>query len=253
MQEPFKFCPACGAQNHLSAGFCHACGAQSPPVQAAPAIQKQPKKQSGNTLLIICGVMVFGCAGLTAIGSLMRPEKNAVSTSFATPTPSATPDGVADAPKFETEPGLTPTKSMPKYSQTLVVAEKLGFELYGQSNPDSTFTAEAERYVDGRKYTFVVMGRAGNSVSVIRIEAWGPQTKQARQQLEEWATEALSLLNRGRLPGDVVQKLYAGATIGDGGISNGFCNVRVLQKPVTPGSNNENDRITVDLIFDKVD
>jgi hypothetical protein len=253
MQEPFKFCPACGAQNHLSAMFCHACGAQATPVQAAPVIQKQPKKQSGNTLLIICGVVVFGCAGLTAIGSLMRSEKNAVSTSFATPTPSATPSGMTDAPKLETQPGLTPTKDMPKYSQILVVAEKLGFELYGQSNPDSTFTAEGERYVDGRKYTFVVMGRAGNSVSTIRIQAWGLQTKQARQQLEEWATEALASLNRGRLPGDVVQKLYAGATIGDDGISNGFCNVQVLQKPVKPGNPNENDRISIDLIFDKAD
>src|SRR5262245_42051392 len=87
----FKFCPACRTQNHFSAQFCQACGAQAlMTIQATPGIQKQPKKQNGNTLLIICGVAVFGCAGLTAIITAVRTNENSGSTSFATPTPSAT-------------------------------------------------------------------------------------------------------------------------------------------------------------------
>lgn len=244
-----KYCHTCGAQNYINAQFCHGCGAQTTPIQPTPVIEKQPKKQGGNTLLIICGIAVFGCAGLTAIGSFMRSDKKIGSTSFATPTPSATPD----LPTHETQPSPTTTKGAPEYSQALVAAEKLGFELVGHTNPDLTFIAEGESHIDGQRYTLVVMGQGGNRVDTIRIQAWGPQTKQVRQRLEEWATETLSSLNRGKLPPDFIRKLYAGVNVGDDGISNGFCNVQVLQKPITPGRPNENDRITIDLIFDKTD
>jgi hypothetical protein len=88
-------------------------------------------------------------------------------------------------------------------------------------------------------------------VDTIRIQAWGVQTKHARQQLEGWATQVLASLNRGQLPDDFVRKLYAGVTVGNDGISNGFCNVQVLQRPVNPGAPSASDRITIDLIFDK--
>ena len=83
MQEPSKSCPQCNAQNQMSAAFCHSCGAHFQP----PVAQQQSKKQGGTILLIICGVLVFGCAGLTAIWSLLRDY---ISTSSATPTPAST-------------------------------------------------------------------------------------------------------------------------------------------------------------------
>jgi hypothetical protein len=72
------------------------------------------------TLLIICGVVVFGCAGLTAIISAVRSNKSVGSTSFATPTPSAT----LNLPGNETQPRTTPTKEMPEYAEVAGVAGK---------------------------------------------------------------------------------------------------------------------------------
>jgi hypothetical protein len=107
MQEPTKFCPRCRAQNQMSAAFCYSCGAHFP---QTPFPQQQPKKQSGMTLLIICGVLVFGCAGLTAIGSLMKDSR---SMSSATPTPTSTlnpttPDySSASSARATTDAGVT--------------------------------------------------------------------------------------------------------------------------------------------------
>src|SRR5687767_4871149 len=84
MQEPSKFCQRCRAQNQIIAAFCYSCGAHFP---QTPVPQQQRKKQGGTTLLIICGVLVFGCAGLTAIGSLVKDSR---SNNSATPTPTST-------------------------------------------------------------------------------------------------------------------------------------------------------------------
>jgi hypothetical protein len=245
MQEPSKFCPRCNAQNQISAAFCYSCGAH---FQQTPFPQQQPKKQGGMTLLIICGVLVFGCAGLTAIGSLLRSDKNVGQMSFATPTPSAT----LSFPRNETQPRTMSNKGMPEYAQVSDIASKLGFQLgVFKNNGGSIFMAEATRFISGREFRFVAMGPASDRVDTVRIQAWGVQTRQARRQLETWATQVLESLNRGQLPGDFIQQLYAGANVGDDGVSNGFCNVQLLQKPSNPGVPNANDRISIDLIFDK--
>ena len=101
----FKFCPACRTQNHISAQFCQACGAQAlMTIQATPGTQKQPKKQNGLGLLIVCGVVVFGCAGLTAIISAVRNNVNVGSTSFETPTPLSPAEHLAAAKKLVAQP-----------------------------------------------------------------------------------------------------------------------------------------------------
>jgi hypothetical protein len=100
-----KFCPVCRTQNHISAQFCQACGAQAlMTIQATPGIQNQPKKQNGLGLLIVCGVVVFGCAGLTAIISAVRNNENLGSTSFATPTPLTPAEHLAAAKKLLAQP-----------------------------------------------------------------------------------------------------------------------------------------------------
>src|SRR5262245_3590056 len=137
-------------------------------------------------------------------------------------------------------------------AQVSNVASKLGFQLGAfKGSGDSGFLAEATQFIAGQEFRFLVMGSARDRVDTIRIQAWGVQTKQVRQRLEKWATQVLSSLNRGQLPRDFIQLLYAGATIGDDGVSNGFCNVQVLQKPINPGVPSASDRITSDLIFDK--
>jgi hypothetical protein len=146
------------------------------------------------------------------------------------------------------------TKGMPEYTQVAVIAGQLGFQLGAfKSNGGSIFMAEAPRYIGDREYRFVVMGPSGDQVDTIRIQAWGFQTKQARQQLETWATQVLSALNRGQLPRDFIRRLYAGANVGNDVVSNGYCNVQVLQRPSNPGAPSPSDRITIDLIFDKTD
>jgi hypothetical protein len=141
---------------------------------------------------------------------------------------------------------------MPEYAQVSDVASKLGFQLGGfKNNGGSIFMAEATQFIGAREFRFVVMGPASDRVDTVRIQAWGFQTKQARQQLEKWATQVLALLNRGQLPRDFIQQLYAGSNVGDDGMSNGFCNVQVLQRPNNPSAPSADDRITIDLIFDK--
>ena len=121
------------------------------------------------------------------------------------------------------------------------------------NNGSSVFLAEAKRFIGDQEFRFVVMGPDRGRVDTIRLQAWGIQTRKARQQLEGWATETLSSLNRGQLPRDFIRQLYAGANVGNDGMSNGFCNVQVLQQPITPGRPSASDRITIDLIFDKTD
>jgi hypothetical protein len=141
MQEPSKFCPACGAQNRISAQFCQACGSRAPVILATPVIQKQPKKQNGIALLIVCGVAVFGCAGLTAIISAVRSNKSVGSTSFATPTPTSIPT-----------PALSPAKHLAEVKKLLSGSYGRGsYELATQHlnaiSPEAKEYEEAQRIV----------------------------------------------------------------------------------------------------------
>lgn len=99
MREPSKFCPRCSAQHHISAAFCHSCGAHFPPM---PVIQNQPKKQNGMTLLIVCGIAVFGCAIFGGIFKALNGNKTAhVESAQLTPSPSPTPIPTPDLPPSE--------------------------------------------------------------------------------------------------------------------------------------------------------
>lgn len=94
MQELFKLCSICGAQNDLSAQFCQACNAQSFPITKA-----RPKQKFRTSLLVKCGVAVFGCSALIGIISMIRedrpaPPKGVILASGPTPTSTPTPTPV---------------------------------------------------------------------------------------------------------------------------------------------------------------
>jgi zinc ribbon protein len=246
MQEPTKFCTYCGMQNNLSAQFCQKCGAQyiGPPPPVLPA---RPKETHGLPFYIACGLGLIIVVSL--ISWILAPPPRA-HLSTATLTPSTTPS----FPGNETRSQTMSNKEMPEYAQVSNVASQLGFQLGAfKNNGSSIFMVEATQFIGSREFRFVVMGPASDRVDTVRIQAWGIQTKQARQQLERWATRVLASLNRGQLPRDFIRQLYAGDNVGDDGVSNGFCNVQVLQRPSNPGVPSASDRITIDLIFDKTD
>jgi hypothetical protein len=253
MKQQIKFCARCRAQNFFNAQFCRGCGTPIP-----TQTFMSPVKKNSNGLMIVLaifGVILGGCVIFGIFGALIDSNKARTSPSTLTslpptPRPTSTLNVLAD----EKESRTAPTREMPAYTQVSRAASKLGFQLGAFENDgDSSFMAEAARFVGGQKFRFVVTGPARDRVDTVRIQAWGFQTKQARRQLERWATQVLASLNRGRLPSDFIRQLYAGSNVGDDGVFNGFCNVQVLQRPISPGIPNPNDRITIDLIFDNTD
>jgi len=243
MQTQATHCPRCGSMNDIINGrFCYVCGS--------------PLRKTSNRwaiiLILFAGVSFVGMVALfvivNAINEKKRPNQIDVKAVWVSPTP--TQNVIANEKQSRT----APAREMPAYAQVSNVASKLGFQLGAfKGDGDSAFMAEAKRFVGGREFRFVVMGPTRDRVDTVRIQAWGIQTEQSRRQLERWATQVLSSLNRGKLPRDFIQQLYAGSNVGDDGVSNGFCNVQVLQSPISPGIPNSNDRITIDLIFDKTD
>src|SRR5262245_2412240 len=249
MEEAYKFCSACGAQNNLSAQFCQRCGARYDGAPPPPVVRQQSRRPYLRLLLLLV-VAFFGCAIFGRVFMSLQGNKTP-STESTTLTGSPAPTATLNVQGDEKQSSAESVKGMPEYAQVASMASKIGFQLSVKSNADSSFIAEATKFIDGREFKFVVMGPSSDRVDTIRIQAWGVQTRQARQQLEKWATQMLSSLNRGQLPRDFIRQLYAGSNVGDDGVSNGFCNVQVLQKPITPGRPSASDRITIDLIFDK--
>jgi zinc ribbon protein len=122
MQEPFKFCSACGAQNNLSAQFCQRCGARydGAPPPVAPAQPKQKSQLSTLFMLIVAG---FGCCIVSGIISKLSPDKSTppASTSLerspaviSSPRPTPTPlpvlppaEHLAEAKKLLSRPEIS--------------------------------------------------------------------------------------------------------------------------------------------------
>jgi hypothetical protein len=113
MQEPFKFCSACGAHNNLSAQFCHRCGAGyvgvPPPVPPA-----YPQRRSSIAPLLIIVGALFSCCMVSGIVSLINPKKTTPSTSV-TLTRSPSP--------FNASPSLYETTPAPILSPAEHIAE----------------------------------------------------------------------------------------------------------------------------------
>jgi hypothetical protein len=108
MQELFKLCSICGAQNDLSAQFCQACNAQSFPITKA-----RPKQKFTTSLLFKCGVVIFGCCAVIGIISMIRedrpaPPKGVLLTNGPTSTPTSTPT---------LAPVLSPAEQIPEQSE----------------------------------------------------------------------------------------------------------------------------------------
>jgi hypothetical protein len=255
MKQQIKSCARCGEQNFFDARFCLGCGTMLPAQTFMPSVKK---KSSGLMIvMVIFSVMFGGYMIFRIFAAMIGSNKTKTSPSALTPmapSPTLRPTSTLNVPGDEKQSRAAPTRGMPAFAQVSNAASKLGFQL-GAFNDGggSIYMADAARFIGGQEFKLVVMGPARDRVDTIRIQSWGFQTKQARQQLERWATQVLVSLNRGRLPRDFIRQLYAGSNVGDDGVSNGFCNVQVLQRPITPGVPNANDRITIDLIFDKMD
>lgn len=219
-----------------------------------------------SNLLAACSLLCSGC-GPTHTGSQQSPSI----LSATTASPTATTDPQEPPVEFilkltseEKRARYKTIQALPEYSKVRGAVGKLGFNISNYSlapearqYPDEDsltglgYEGESKRFIGRQEYRILVMGPTADRIDTVRLQAWGVQTRAARQQLHAWANAVLTSLQRGQLPPLFVQSLYVGKNIGDDGVSNGYCNVQVLQKPISPGAPNANDRISVDLIFDK--
>ena len=226
------------------------------------------------TLFLIGTMPYFGCTAptTTAPTIIQSPTPSTPASNSAARSPNSSSTEAID-PSIEFTLKLTPEEkkarykritALPKYAKVSETVAKQSFIIshYGlapgaRDYPDESsltglgFIGEATRNIGEYKYTVVVMGPTPDRVDTVRLHAYGVQTNQARQQLQTWANKVLAALNRGQLPPSFIKKLFAGESVGDDGVSNGYCNVGVLQKPLKPSGPSIYDRITIDLIFDK--
>jgi hypothetical protein len=146
---------------------------------------------------------------------------------------------------------LGESQRLPDFGKIAETARVLGYSLRNEGNTGHDFTITAKQSIKGQEFVMVVMGPPGNQVDTVRLQAFGIQTKAARQVLQKQAETILASINRGKLPMNFLRQFYAGRQVGDDGVSNGFCNVQVLQMPINPARPSTEDRISLDLIFDK--
>jgi ribosomal protein L40E len=156
MQEPSKSCLQCNAQNQMSAAFCYSCGAHFQP----PVAQQRSKKKGGTILLIICGVLVFSCAGLTAIWSLLRDY---VSTRSATPTPVSTTPTPASATSTPVSTLGSPT---PNPSSVAEGPYRVGVTLANYNRLQTGMTYDQVRQILGKEGTVRIRANTANFVSL---------------------------------------------------------------------------------------
>lgn len=100
MQEPTKFCQACGQQNNLSAQFCQKCGLRytdAPPPQTPAPEPKITRKHTG--LWVFCGIMVLMTFAL--IGRKSEPQPSPAVGAGATSSPRPTPTSFPVLPPAE--------------------------------------------------------------------------------------------------------------------------------------------------------
>src|SRR5262245_41924350 len=76
MQESFKFCPACRAQNNLSAQFCQKCGLQytDTPPQTSESERSEPSNKILGIVISILGFLFLSFIGIDPIDLWSRPE-----------------------------------------------------------------------------------------------------------------------------------------------------------------------------------
>jgi zinc-ribbon domain len=99
MQEPSKFCSACGAQNNLSAQFCQRCGARYTGAPPAPEPQRQRWLKDLKFPLRLAAAF-FLCLMLGWIYNAFQRDKPTPSTSVgftSSPAPVPADTGLADS------------------------------------------------------------------------------------------------------------------------------------------------------------
>lgn len=249
------YCSNCGHQNQLSFQHCPQCGLPLPGQQTYTPPPLLPKKSG------VFKYFAFGCLGLIGLFVMLAIVGALFSKS------SDTDSKIVIAPKLPPPPpsdekisaGLARLQQMPEFSKVAESARRLGFRVSsfgdGQPSTDSltgrAFMVTAEQVINGQNFKFVVMGPSSDRVDTVRLQAYGIQTKAARQILQKQAESVLASVNRGELPESFLRQFHAGVQVSDDGVSNGFCNVQVLQRPMNPAFPSNEDRISLDLIFDK--
>ncbi len=256
MSREFWFCPNCGHQNQPAFRHCPQCGRAYPNEHVyVPPVG--PKK---NTALKIG---VLGCLGLIGLVVVIiifgvvsrKPSDTRAIREFPPLQPKVPPTSDGKSP------GLARLEQMPDFSGVAEAGRKIGFKVdsfgTGQTSADSltgrAFMVTAKQIINGQNFNLVIMGPASDRVDTVRFQAWGIQTAAARKILQKQAETVLAGIKRGTLPPDFLKRFYAGEQVGDDGVTNGFCNVQVLQRPTNPGSPSTQDRISLDLIFDTTD
>ena len=69
----------------------------------------------------------------------------------------------------------------------------------------------------------------------------------------KWAETILAKIDKGSIPKEVSEKLFAGKQIDeDHSISNGFCIIEISQLPINGKASGDYDRMTIDLVFNEL-
>jgi len=235
-----------------------------------PLSDSSKKAKANKTFFFLLIFIIANLASITTVCVGSRPETtNRTKEADAVGTEKR--DSASSAIEFILH--LTPQEkveraklieSLPMFAKASETVSKFGFNVTAfNTSPDARsypvkesltgliYLGEDSQRIGDHTFKVVFMGPTHDRLDTIRFQSLGIQTKQARQRLHAWSNNTLTSFEKGKLPDDFLQKLYAGENVGDDGIFNGFCNVQVLQRPINPSRPSVSDRISIDLIFDK--
>jgi hypothetical protein len=276
-------CPKCGVANAQGTKFCSNCGNTFATNQ--PQIT-QKNKSNLKIVLIVLGCILGSCVLCGIVGGILnavKPPQNSVDNKNSTSVSNSSDKSLSNAnedvvldssvefildlSKEEKLRRFKIIKTFPKFSEVSEAIKNLGFSGCNsyksntiRSEPDTdTLTGLLfgcddyyKKQIGSRKYQVVLLGQSKDSVDTIRFQTFGVFTKEAREQLLKDAELVLAKINKGKIPSEFSKNFYAGKQMGEGnGISNGFCDIQALQSPINGKSSTENDRISLDLVFDK--
>lgn len=103
MQEPTKFCFACGQQNNLSAAFCQKCGLRYEKVSEPQPAPKEKSKPKNAQAFAIVGVVIVACWFVGSVYIAVSPKRQDPSDAYKATTPTPYSDSAASAPVASAE------------------------------------------------------------------------------------------------------------------------------------------------------
>lgn len=272
-------CSKCGINNASGTQFCSNCG------KAFGNFNKQVKPKNKNNLiitLVVLSCVLGSCVLLGLIGtirSFINPSNNTSNTKIQTNTNQESSNSqeiliidssvefILDLSEEEKLKRFKEIKTFPQFAKLSETVKSLGYigcnSYRSNTNRNEPVKdnltgllfgcdEDYKKYVKGQEYKLIVLGQSKDSIDTIRLQTFGVFTKEARDQLIRDASLVLDKINKGKIPIEFSKDFYAGKQMGDGkGISNGFCIIQALQMPINGQKSTENDRISLDLIFDK--